>query len=172
MIASCLKQFRDYPRRKQKRYPRRATKIHEGPLRSWRRLKRDPPKVGKGERFPPRALKDLSRGRLSAKELQGVGEDSKGVREGPPRKTPRDKGYPPGGSDWPWERGRPARIPNLPTLPLPPPGQAANREHPLRDKPGTGLTPCHGIQHGAICRPQESLPPGGGVAEAEPPGEG
>ena len=58
-----------------------------------------------------------------------------------------------------------ARIPNLPTLPLPPPGQAANREHPLRDKPGTGLTPCHGIQHGAICRPQESLPPGGGVAE-------
>ena len=41
------------PRRttKAKRYPRRATKNGEGPLRGWRRLERALPKVGKGERI-------------------------------------------------------------------------------------------------------------------------
>ena len=36
-----------------------------------------------------------------------------------------------------WERGRPARILSLPTLPPPPapPGQGANREHPLHNQP-------------------------------------
>ena len=33
---------------RQKIYPRRGTKDDEGPRRGWRRLKRDPPKVGKG----------------------------------------------------------------------------------------------------------------------------
>ena len=31
-----------------KRYPRRATKDDEGPLRGWRSLKRGPPRVEKG----------------------------------------------------------------------------------------------------------------------------
>ena len=55
-------------------------------------------------------------------------------------------------------------------LPPPPPVWDADREHPLHHKPGTGFTPCQGIQQAAICRPQESLPPGGGVGEtrAEP----
>ena len=39
-----------YPQR-QKRNPRRATKDDEGPRRGWRKLKRDPPKVGKGEKI-------------------------------------------------------------------------------------------------------------------------
>ena len=49
-----------------KSYPRRGTKDHEGPLRGWRRLKRDPPKVGQGrkdfhekaKRYPRRATKN------------------------------------------------------------------------------------------------------------------
>ena len=36
-----------------KSYSRRDTKIDEGPLRGWRRLKSPPPKVGKGEKIPP-----------------------------------------------------------------------------------------------------------------------
>ena len=38
------------PRRGKKTYPRRATKDGEGPLRGWRGIDRDPPKVGKGVR--------------------------------------------------------------------------------------------------------------------------
>ena len=93
-----------------KSYPRRGTKDREGPLRGWRRLKRDPPKVGKGEKISTKRQKDIHEGprrtakghegvgggsrgacqrsgRGSAKGLQGVGKDSKGVREGPRRKT-------------------------------------------------------------------------------------
>ena len=33
-------------RRKGKNYPRRATKNGEGPLRGWRGIDRDPPRVG------------------------------------------------------------------------------------------------------------------------------
>ena len=54
---------------KAKRNPRRTTKNGEGPRRGWRRLKRDPPKVGKGVR----------------KGFQGVGGGSRGVRGGPRR---------------------------------------------------------------------------------------
>ena len=35
---------------KGKRFPRRGTKNGEGPLRGWKRLERDPPRVGKGAR--------------------------------------------------------------------------------------------------------------------------
>ena len=100
-----------------KRYPRRATKNGEGPLRGWRRLKKDLPKVGQGEKISRKGQKDIhegprrtakghegvgerSRGACqrsgsgSAKGLQGVGRDSKGVREGPRRKTRREKRYP------------------------------------------------------------------------------
>ena len=35
---------------------------HEGPLRGWRRLKRDPPKVGKGEKNSTKGMKYPSRG--------------------------------------------------------------------------------------------------------------
>ena len=56
-------------------------------LRGWRRLKRDPPKVGKGEKISTKGAKVSVKGAKdeSAKGFQGVGKDSKGVREGPPR---------------------------------------------------------------------------------------
>ena len=41
---------------RKKSYPRRGTKDPEGPLRGWRRLKRDPPKVGKGEKISTRGV--------------------------------------------------------------------------------------------------------------------
>ena len=76
-IAKRRKNFHE----KAKRYPRRATKNGEGPLRGWRRPERNPPKVGKGvHEGTPR-----------------VGKDSKGVREGPRRKTLRGKRFPPRG---------------------------------------------------------------------------
>ena len=70
-----------------KRYPRRATKDYEGPLRGWRKLKRDPPKVGKGEKISTKGDKgSVKRAKdESAKGFQGVGKDSKGIREGPRR---------------------------------------------------------------------------------------
>ena len=76
-----------------------------------------------------------------------------------------------GGSDWPWERGRPARILSLPMLPPPPapPGQGANREHPLHHKPGTWLTPCHSVGQGALCRPQDHSPLEGESARGRSP---
>ena len=100
------------PVQRTKRYPRRATKNGKGPLRGWRRLKKDLPKVGQGEKISRKGQKDIhegprrtakghegvgesSRGACqrsgsgSAKGLQGVGKDSKGVREGPRRKTLR-----------------------------------------------------------------------------------
>ena len=66
---------------------RRATKDYEGPLRGWRRLKRDSPKVGKGEKISTKGGKGSVKGAKdeSAKGSQGVGKDSKGVREGPRR---------------------------------------------------------------------------------------
>ena len=70
-----------------KRNPRRATKDDEGPLRGWRKLKRDPPKVGKGEKISTKGDKgSVKRAKdESAKGFQGVGKDSKGIREGPRR---------------------------------------------------------------------------------------
>ena len=69
-------------------YPQRPKKeIHEGPLRGWRKLKRDPPKVGKGEEISTKGDKGSVK-RVkdeSAKGFQGVGKDSKGIREGPLR---------------------------------------------------------------------------------------
>ena len=39
-------------------YPQRPKKeIHEGPRRGWRTLKRDPPKVGKGQRISTNGAK-------------------------------------------------------------------------------------------------------------------
>ncbi len=71
----------------QKRYPRRATKDYEGPLRGWRKLKRNRPKVGKREENSTRGAKgSVKRAKdESAKGFQGVGIDSKAVREGPRR---------------------------------------------------------------------------------------
>ena len=104
-VANGRKDFHE----KAKRYPRRATKNGEGPRRRWRRLERDPPKVGKGvregtlrgwrrlKRNPQKVgqgEKTSTKGAKvsvkevrdsSAKGLQGVGKDSKGVREGPRR---------------------------------------------------------------------------------------
>ena len=62
----------------------------------------------------------------------------------------------------PWERGRPARIRNLPTLPPPPPDPGVNHKHPLHHKPETGFTSCQAMGQGALCRPQDHSPPGGG----------
>ena len=71
----------------QKRYPRRATKDDEGPRRGWRKLKRDPPKVGQGEKISTKGDRGSVKGTRdeSAKGFQGVGIDSKAVREGPRR---------------------------------------------------------------------------------------
>ena len=69
-------------------YPQRPKKeIHEGPRRGWRKLKRDPPKVGKGEKISTKGDKgSVKRAKdESAKGFQGVGKDSKGIREGPRR---------------------------------------------------------------------------------------
>ena len=76
-----------YPQRPKKRNPRRATKDDEGPLRGWRKLKRDPPKVGRGEEISTKGAKGSVKGTKdeSAKGSQGVGKDSKGVHEGPRR---------------------------------------------------------------------------------------
>ena len=76
-----------YPQRPKKRNPRRATKDDEGPLRGWRKLKRDPPKVGRGEEISTKGAKVSVKGAKdeSAKGSQGVGKDSKGVHEGPRR---------------------------------------------------------------------------------------
>ena len=74
-----------------KRNPRRATKDYEGPLRGWRKLKRDRPKVGKGEEISTKGAKGSVEGPKkgaidkSSRGLQGVGKDSIGVREGPRR---------------------------------------------------------------------------------------
>ena len=46
-----------YPQRTKKRNPRRATKDDEGPLRGWKRLMRDPPKVGQGEKISTKGTK-------------------------------------------------------------------------------------------------------------------
>ena len=64
---------------------KRQKEIHEGP----RRTAKGHEGVGGGSR----GIRQRS-GRGSAKELQGVGKDSKGVREGPRRKTRRGKRYP------------------------------------------------------------------------------
>ena len=66
---------------------------------------------------------------------------------------------PQGGSDRPWERGRPARILSRPTLPPPPapPGQGANREHPLHHKPETWMTPCKGFSLRSLATPPHGL---------------
>ena len=92
-VAKGRKDFHE----KAKRYPRRATKDDEGPLRGWRKLKRDPPKVGKGEKISTKGDKgSVKRAKdESAKGLQGVGKDSKGVREGPLRGWRRLKRDPP-----------------------------------------------------------------------------
>ena len=92
-VAKGRKDFHE----KAKRYPRRATKNGEGPLRGWRKLKRDPPKVGKGEKISTKGDKgSVKRAKdESAKGLQGVGKDSKGVREGPLRGWRRLKRDPP-----------------------------------------------------------------------------
>ena len=45
-----------------KRYPRRATKNGKGPLRGWRRLKKDLPKVGQGEKISRKGQKDIHEG--------------------------------------------------------------------------------------------------------------
>ena len=106
---------------KAKRYPRRATKNGEGPLRGWRRLERDSPEVGQGEKISTKRQKDIHEGPLrttkghegvgggskgirqrsgreSAEGFQGVGKDSKGVGEKAKRYPPRateDKPIPP-----------------------------------------------------------------------------
>ena len=49
-----------YPQRPKKRNPRRATKDDEGPLRGWRKLKRDPPKVGRGEEISTKGAKVMN----------------------------------------------------------------------------------------------------------------
>ena len=47
--------------------------------------------------------------------------------------------------------------------------RVTNRGRRLHLRPGTWFTSCQAIGQGAWCRPQESLPPGGGVGErAEP----
>ncbi len=47
--------------------------------------------------------------------------------------------------------------------------RGTNREGCLHIRPGTWFTSCQGIGQRALCRPHESLPPGGGVGErAEP----
>ena len=76
-----------YPQRPEKRNPRRGTKDYEGPLRGWRKLKRDPPKVGKEEKISTTGANVSVKGAKdeTAKGFQGVGKDSKGVGEGPPR---------------------------------------------------------------------------------------
>ena len=59
----------------------------------------------------------------------------------------------------------------------PHPDPGANHKHPLHHKPETGFTSCQAMGQGALCWPQESLPPGGGVGEiraqpaVEPVGE-
>ena len=64
-------------RERKKSYPRRATKDYEGPLRGWRRVKRDPPRVGKGQ------IRVIREGTI------GVGKSSKGGHEGPRGETRR-----------------------------------------------------------------------------------
>ena len=64
-----------------------STKGHEGRRRATkglRKLKRDRPKVGKGEKISTKGDKgSVKRAKdESAKGFQGVGKDSKGVREG------------------------------------------------------------------------------------------
>ena len=78
-----------------------STKRHEGPRRATKGLEKAQEgfrqRSGRGNRIPRRALKYLLRGQKinPAKGHEGVGKDSKGVREGPRRKTLREKSYPP-----------------------------------------------------------------------------
>ena len=78
------------PRRDPRRTANREKRfIHEGPRRTT--------KGHEGVGGEPRGIRQrLGRGlkELSAKGLQGVGKNSKGVREGPRRKTRREKEYP------------------------------------------------------------------------------
>ncbi len=77
----------------------------------------------------------------------------------------------------PWERGRPARILSLPTLPPPPPDPGVNHKHPLHHKLETGFTSCQAMGQGALCRPQDHSPLEGEVGKTgakpavEPVGE-
>ena len=68
----------------QKRYPRRGTKDHEGPLRGWRRLKRVPPKVGKGELISTKGVKYLLRGQKinPRRDSKGLEKTRKGSVKG------------------------------------------------------------------------------------------
>ena len=75
---------------KAKRFPRRATKNGEGPRRRWRRLERDPPKVGQGEkRFPGKGKKISTKGheerRRATKALEEAREGSAKGRQGEKR---------------------------------------------------------------------------------------
>ena len=54
---TLLETIEGYPQRPKKRNPRRGTKDYEGPLRGWRKLKRDPPKDGKGEKISTKGAK-------------------------------------------------------------------------------------------------------------------
>ena len=47
--------------------------------------------------------------------------------------------------------------------------RVTNRGRRLHLRPGTWFTSCQAIGQGALCRPQESLPPGGGVGERAKP---
>ena len=47
--------------------------------------------------------------------------------------------------------------------------RVTNRGRRLHLRPGTWFTSCQAIGQGAWCRPQESLPPGGGVGERAKP---
>ena len=75
-----------------KRYPRRDTKNGKGPRRGWRRLKKDLPKVGQGEKISRKGQKDIHEGpRRTAKGHEGVGGGSRGIRQRSPR---GEKGFP------------------------------------------------------------------------------
>ena len=69
-IAKGRKDFHE----KAKRYPRRATKNGEGPLRGWRRLKKDPPKVGQGgPRRDSKGLEKTPKGSVKGHEERHLG---------------------------------------------------------------------------------------------------
>ena len=95
------------------------------------------------------------------------------------------------GVDGAWSRGASLRIPRVASWRPgvhPPPHQPSpfgsasatpprggsdtrgtNRGRRLHIRPGTWFTSCQAIGQAALCRPQESLPPGGGVGERAQP---
>ena len=66
--------------RRTKRYPRRGTKDHEGPLRGWRWIDRGSPRVGKGGEDVHEGRKGKGK-KISTKGHEGVGGGSRGIRQ-------------------------------------------------------------------------------------------